>query len=230
MNNPTCPQCDCVAGCQANPALCPNVAQPLQPEPITHADWYAKCNMVEALQDKVFALNAMREAQDEIVVHLREAYAQAIAQPVHLWVLPQITHVSSSSAAIETVAQPEQAVNQTDIDHIFETIHDHGNGKYQGAVSKAQRDKAIAICEALGQSIAQPEKTNPAPGYCKSCKEYTIEEPMVAQPEQNAAANKTLSTLIYRIKNLNDNRLLQWELTDTFTEYQAAVAQPKAHP
>ena len=128
------------------------------------------------------------------------------------------------------IAQPEQAVNQTDIDHIFETIYDHGNGKYQGAVSKAQRDKAIAICEALGQSIAQPEKTNPAPGYCKSCKEYTIEEPMVAQPEQNAAANKTLSTLIYRIKNLNDNRLLQWELTDTFTEYQAAVAQPKAQP
>ena len=34
MNNPTCPQCDCVARCQANPALCPNVsaiAQPVHP-------------------------------------------------------------------------------------------------------------------------------------------------------------------------------------------------------
>ena len=26
MNNPTCPQCDCVAGCQANPKACPNLA------------------------------------------------------------------------------------------------------------------------------------------------------------------------------------------------------------
>ena len=191
MNNPTCLQCDCVAGCQANPALCPNVALPSEPVVWRKANSDGFYRYYEADEDQ-----------------------PASCEPLYL----------------HPIAQPEQAVNQTDIDHIFETIYDHGNGKYQGAVSKAQRDKAIAICEALGQSIAQPEKTNPAPGYCKSCKEYTIEEPMVAQPEQNAAANKTLSTLIYRIKNLNDNRLLQWELTDTFTEYQAAVAQPKAQP
>ena len=26
MNNPTCVQCDCVVGCQANPKACPNVS------------------------------------------------------------------------------------------------------------------------------------------------------------------------------------------------------------
>ena len=52
----------------------------------------------------------------------------------------------------------------------------------------------------------------------------------IAQPEQNAAASKALITLISRIKNLNDNWLLQWELEDTFTEYQAAVAHTKDKP
>ena len=31
---------------------------------------------------------------------------------------------------------------------------------------------------------AQPEQLAPAPGYCKTCKDYTIEEPLQAQPER----------------------------------------------
>jgi hypothetical protein len=34
------------------------------------------------------------------------------------------------------------------------------------------------ICAA----IAEAEKQEPAPGYCKHCKQYTIEEPLPAQP------------------------------------------------
>ena len=33
MSNPTCPQCDCVAGCRAKPELCPNFEQPVQTNP-----------------------------------------------------------------------------------------------------------------------------------------------------------------------------------------------------
>ena len=40
MTHPTCPQCDCVAGCQAKPELCPNVAVPVQQD-TTRLDWLA---------------------------------------------------------------------------------------------------------------------------------------------------------------------------------------------
>ena len=84
----------------------------------------------------------------------------------------------------EAIAQPEQPaadlrpdpnaypvpqpVTQADLQHVFETLYDHGNGKYRGAVSKAQREKAIAICEALEQSLAQPEKTTER-NFCPRC-------------------------------------------------------------
>ena len=34
---------------------------------LTHADWYAKCNLVEALQDQVYALKAKSEALTAMV-------------------------------------------------------------------------------------------------------------------------------------------------------------------
>ena len=37
------------------------------------------------------------------------------------------------------------------------------------------------VVTALRERLAQPE---PAPGYCKHCQQYTIEEPLPAQPEQ----------------------------------------------
>jgi hypothetical protein len=39
---------------------------------------------------------------------------------------------------------------------------------------------------ALRTAIEQAEKQEPAPGYCKHCKQYTIEEPLPAAPLQDA--------------------------------------------
>ena len=41
------------------------------------------------------------------------------------------------------------------------------------------------VITALRERLAQPE---PAPGYCQHCKQYTIEEPLPAQPEQEPFA------------------------------------------
>ena len=35
--------------------------------------------------------------------------------------------------------------------------------------------------EAYCNSLTQPAQQEPAPGYCKHCKQYTIEEPLPAQ-------------------------------------------------
>lgn len=45
--------------------------------------------------------------------------------------------------------------------------------------------KGAAVITALRERLAQPE---PAPGYCQHCKQYTIEEPLPAQPEQEPVA------------------------------------------
>jgi len=36
---------------------------------------------------------------------------------------------------------------------------------------------------------APPQPVQPAPGYCKNCKDYTIEEPLYAQPVQEPVAH-----------------------------------------
>jgi hypothetical protein len=41
------------------------------------------------------------------------------------------------------------------------------------------KERAIT---ALRTAIETYEKQEPAPGYCKHCKQYTIEEPLPAQP------------------------------------------------
>ena len=45
---------------------------------------------------------------------------------------------------------------------------------------------------ALRERLAQPE---PAPGYCQHCKQYTIEEPLPAQPEQEPVAGEYATCL-----------------------------------
>ena len=46
-------------------------------------------------------------------------------------------------------------------------------------------DPLEASITTLRERLAQPE---PAPGYCQHCKQYTIEEPLPAQPEQEPVA------------------------------------------
>lgn len=40
-----------------------------------------------------------------------------------------------------------------DLDHLWETIYDHGNGKYQGEKSKAQRERAFEIVASLQRRL-----------------------------------------------------------------------------
>jgi hypothetical protein len=46
-----------------------------------------------------------------------------------------------------------------DIAKIWECIYDHGNGKYKGDASKAQRDEALAILD-NGQRVEVVAKSN----------------------------------------------------------------------
>jgi hypothetical protein len=45
-------------------------------------------------------------------------------------------------------------MNRQDLDHLYETIYDHGNGKYLGEASKAQREQALQIIESLRYEMA----------------------------------------------------------------------------
>ena len=45
-------------------------------------------------------------------------------------------------------------MNRQDLDHLYETIYDHGNGKYLGESSKAQREQALQIIESLRYEMA----------------------------------------------------------------------------
>jgi hypothetical protein len=47
------------------------------------------------------------------------------------------------------------------------------------------------LIDALRAELAEPV-LNPAPGYCKHCKQYTIEEPLPAEPVQEPVALKWL--------------------------------------
>jgi hypothetical protein len=40
-------------------------------------------------------------------------------------------------------------MTQHDLDHLYETIYDHNNGKYLGEASKAQREQALQSIESL---------------------------------------------------------------------------------
>lgn len=40
-----------------------------------------------------------------------------------------------------------------DVEHLWATIYDHGNGKYRGDVSREQREKAFKIIDNLRNGI-----------------------------------------------------------------------------
>jgi hypothetical protein len=63
---------------------------------------------------------------------------------------------------------------------------------------------------------------NPAPGYCKNCKDYTIEEPLYAQPAQEPPSEWA------SIKAILDEYGLQ--AIDFVAHFKAALAQPAQEP
>ncbi len=49
-----------------------------------------------------------------------------------------------------TAPPQRQPLTEEELNHLWETIYDHGNGKYQGAQSRAQRERAFAIIKKIG--------------------------------------------------------------------------------
>jgi hypothetical protein len=76
-----------------------------------------------------------------------------------------------------------------------------------------------------------PQPVQPAPGYCKNCKDYTIEEPLYAQPAQEPTALQGLSAYLRCeaggefVGSPNHETLMQWA-----REVDAARAQPAQEP
>ena len=81
------------------------------------------------------------------------------------------------------------------------------NGAY-----KALAEHAMQEVQRLGQEIEQM----PAPGYCKHCKQYTIEEPLPPQPEQ---------TPIGTVKELFTQAA--WERLDLKGSTEVYITQPQ---
>ncbi len=49
------------------------------------------------------------------------------------------------------IAPPQrQPLTEEERNHLWETIYDHGNGKYQGEQSRAQRARAFEILKMIG--------------------------------------------------------------------------------
>jgi hypothetical protein len=97
-------------------------------------------------------------------------------------------------------------------DEAFEEIERRQGGfqaKRQMAANKVQESSCRPIPKAevldtlvdLMNQAAQPAQepvVQPAPGYCKNCNDYTIEEPLYAQPAQkqwNAALDEAASRI-----------------------------------
>ena len=65
------------------------------------------------------------------------------------------------------------------------------NPKYAKRVKMTPKELAASIKRGEKWKVAEPV-LNPAPGYCKHCKQYTIEEPLTAEPVQEPVAKVEL--------------------------------------
>ena len=51
----------------------------------------------------------------------------------------------------KNAAPPQrQPLTEAELNHLWETIYDHGNGKYEGRQSREQRERAFAILKRIG--------------------------------------------------------------------------------
>lgn len=65
----------------------------------------------------------------------------------------------------------------------LKALQDLGMKHYENTGEVLYKD----VYQALQSALAEPV-LNPAPGYCKHCKQYTIEEPLPAEPVEEPVA------------------------------------------
>lgn len=57
---------------------------------------------------------------------------------------------SHRALPLYTAPPQRQPLTEEELNHLWETIYDHGNGKYQGEQSRAQRARAFEILKMIG--------------------------------------------------------------------------------
>ncbi len=77
-------------------------------------------------------------------------------QPDYVWcscgdgIMPNTGAKCGTCASIDAAPPQRQPLTEEEIAHLWETIYDHGQGKYQGDASRAQRERAFAIIKKIG--------------------------------------------------------------------------------
>ncbi len=95
------------------------------------------------------------------ITALRAAIAQAEKQEPVAWgyrnrrgqimdcVAPEDHGPTTKEFNVPLYAAP-QPLTEAERNHLWETLYDHGNGKYMGEQSRAQRERAFAILKKIG--------------------------------------------------------------------------------
>ncbi len=127
------------------------------------------------------SITAMRQALEALGKCRYRSLADEIVDPA----------ITALRTAIEAAEKQEPVA----LEAVYETIihWDEGGGK------RSRRELARRIVDLY--TIPPAAQREPAPGYCKHCKQYTIEEPLPA-PEQYTALEQALTRLQKRYGEL----------------------------
>ena len=166
MRNPTCPQCDCVAGCQSRERLCPNFAPPV--------------HLGVALQ----------------TAHVSITPAAAAAECVARAVLPPDwkTDDEGLTELINQVAHAQQRIDSgeyTNMDEAVDLVNCLENVQSR-LIAKAQQSAAIAQPEQHTELPPLPEARKPDDhgiGWFTAGQMKAYGRAAIAQPVQQATQN-----------------------------------------
>ncbi len=117
---------------------------------------------IEAMKQALEALEFIGDAAGRnAITALRAAIAQAEKQEPVAWgyrnrrgqimdcVAPEDHGPTTKEFNVPLYAAP-QPLTEAERNHLWETLYDHGNGKYMGEQSRAQRERAFAILKKIG--------------------------------------------------------------------------------
>ena len=105
---------------------------------------------------------------------------------------------------------------KTEEDEAFDDL-----ARKQGAWGGGFKAKQAMAADKLQEPVVQP-----APGYCKNCKDYTIEEPLYAQPAQEPEREALKLALEALELHLTHHEHGCVYLDPAITAIKAALAQP----
>jgi hypothetical protein len=134
---------------------------------------------------------------------LREAAQQALEalEELNGWesLAPPLAAQAGRQAAINLRAALEQPEQDNFPEEKLQAVAEYFGDKYHVWYGIGARDVEEVLHQSVRRGLVtlnfdtgeQPEqepKLAPAPGWCKHCRQYTVEEPLPAQPEQEPVA------------------------------------------